>query len=704
MLMHGNKYRYFILKLLMLFMLAAIVIRLFGMQIIDGEQYAARASARLVNNIASKAPRGDIMDRYGKVLVSNKTGYSVTLQKTTSDEDELNRTIIELVKILNSTGNSSFDSMPITMYYPYEYLFEDKNNDGSAEDEKSVWFSNNEYNGSYINQKMTAEQLLEAYGKIFGLTGDVSSADYRGAVGMRYAAAVSDFSYVTPMTVAQDINVEAVTLIKERIDSLPGVAIAADYVRSYNYPGLATQLLGRTGRISAEEYEKNSANGYGMNDTIGKQGIEKWAESYLRGTDGASGTKAMVDGKEVEVAPEVAPVPGNYVMLTLDSDLQAAAEESLARNIEAIGGDCNAGAAVVIDVNSGDTLALASHPTYDMSRFETDYESLLNQNGNPMINRAVCGLYSPGSTFKPLTAIAGIQTGHLSLTENIACTGVYSFYKDYQPTCWIWSEAKATHGHQDVTHAIENSCNVFFYELGRRLGIETLDEYAKKFGLGEYTGIELNEEAEGHMASPEYKNKVVSNVIDGGWFGGDTLQAAIGQSYSLFTPVQLANYCATIANGGTRYKVNLIDSVRSSVDGSVVQDFEPQVVEKLDISDQTMRRIHDGMQKVVDEGSASSVFDGYPMKIGGKTGTAQLGNGSNNAIFIAFAPYDDPQIAVAVVLEHGVRGSNAGRVAKDIFDKYFFPESMPQEEAEPTELAEPEGDDEQTPMPTVRIR
>ena len=318
-----------------------------------------------------------------------------------------------------------------------------------------------------------------------------------------------------------------------------------------------------------------------------------------------------------------------------------------------------------------------------MSQFSETYSELINNKSNPMLNRAVSGLYSPGSTYKPLTAIAAIQSGVVKPRETITCTGIYDYYKDYQPSCWIWSEYHTTHGHQDVTLAIENSCNVYFYELGRRLGIDKLDEYAKKFGLGEYTGIELTEETSGHMASPEYKEQVVTNITDSDWFGGDTLQAAIGQSYSLFTPVQLANYCATIANGGTRYKVNLIDSIRSSVDGSVVEKFEPDVVEKIDIDGQTMGMIRNGMKKVVDEGSASSIFEGYPIQVGGKTGTAQLGKGANNAIFIAFAPFDNPQIAVAVVLEHGVRGTNAGRVARDVFDKYFFGNSDTGETAKP---------------------
>ena len=670
--MRESKYRFMILQMIMIAMLAAITVRLFNMQIIDGEKYLANASSRLTTNVVNKAPRGDILDRYGNVLVTNKTGYSVLLQKETPDNDELNETIRSVVQILNETEKAAYDTLPITMDSPYRFIFEDKNNDSDSADEKKAWFENNKYIGKYLNSNMTAEQVVDIYAQIYGIRGELNSREIRGMVGIRYDADIQNFSSANPVTVAQDISVEAVTRIKEIQDQLPGISITEDYVRTYNYPGLATQLLGRTGRISAEEYEKYSSSGYGMNDNIGKQGIERWAESYLRGTDGKTGRTTVVDGAEVEILAEIDPVPGDYVMLTLDSELQAKAEESLESTIKSIGGDCNAGAAVVLDVNSGNTLAMASYPTYDMSRFNEDYEKLINDTGNPMINRAVSGLYSPGSTFKPLTAIAGIQTGNLKLNERITCEGVYRVYEDYQPTCWIWSEARATHGSQDMTLAIENSCNYFFYELGRRLGIDTLDEYAKKFGLGEYTGVELTEEAEGHMASPEYKGRVVLNVIDSEWFGGDTLQAAIGQSYSLFTPVQLANYCATLANGGTRYKVNLIDSIRSSVDGSIVEKFEPQVTEQLEIAPETMDRVLDGMKKVVDEGSASSIFDGYPIQVGGKTGTAQLGNGSNNAIFIAFAPFDNPQIAVAVVLEHGVRGTNAGRVARDIFDKYFF--------------------------------
>ncbi|MBR0365520.1 MAG: hypothetical protein IJH94_01800, partial [Clostridia bacterium] len=563
------------MRIIMVLMLVAIAVRLFGLQIVEGDRYLKSASSRLDSNIVSRAPRGDIMDRYGRVLVTNETGYSVTMKYTTSDEGKLNSIIRNVVTILSRSADVSYGSMPISMESPYIFVFEDKNNDGSINDEKKAWFDANRYCPGRINYDMSAEQVIAAYAEIYELTGDINSLENRRIIGIRYEAEKQSFSPVNPVTVAENVDVDTVTEIKEFQDKLPGISISENYVRTYNYPGLATHILGRVGKISGEEYQEKASEGYGMNDMIGKQGIERWAESFLRGKDGVSGTSATVDGEEVEISPEIDPVPGNYLMLTIDSDLQKTVEKSLEDTIKGIGKDCNAGAAVVVDVNSGDLLAMGSYPTYDMTRFNEDYEMLLQNEGNPMINRAVSGLYSPGSTFKPLTAIAGIQSGVLNLNEHIECTGIYTQYADYQPTCWIWSESHLTHGSQDVTLAIENSCNVFFYELGHRLGIDRLDEYAAKFGLGEYTGIELTEEAEGHMASPEYKRKAVSNVIDRDWFGGDTLQAAIGQSYSLFTPIQLANYCATIANGGTRYKVNLIDSIRSSVDGTAVVKYDP---------------------------------------------------------------------------------------------------------------------------------
>lgn len=676
--MPNSKARFVILKIMLVIMAAAIAWRLFDLQILKGEQYNEIANDRLTTNIVEKAPRGEILDRYGTRLVSNKVGYSVVMQKTDMKDEEFNDVIKKLIDVLYSNQCEFYDGLPIT-FAPYSYQFEDENEDGSTEDERAAWFES--CKDIDIAENMSADEVMRVLKQSYKISSVYSEDEQRRIAAIRLAAEIGGLSQTTLFTVAEDISVAAVTEIKERQGEFRGIAVINDYIRQYDQPGLATHIVGRVGKINASEYEEKKNLGYGIHDTIGKQGIEQWAEEYLRGTDGTTGTTKSVNGKDITVLNDTEPVPGNYLILTIDSDLQRVTEESLAKNIENIrrssgvkpkdGADCNAGAAAVIDVKTGDALALASHPTYDMSRFDEDYSALLEDEARPMVFRAVNGTYSPGSTFKPLTAIAALQSGNLSISEIIEDKGVYKFYEGYQPTCWIWNEYKMTHGKQNVTAALENSCNFFFYEVGRRLGIDALGKYAEKFGLGVSTGIELNEETAGHMASPEYKKQVVQNLTSQDWYGGDTLQAAIGQSYSLFTPLQLANYAATIANGGTRYKVNLIKSVRSSVDGSVVREFEPEVRESIDMDEDVLNAVKQGMKKVADEGSASEVFSNYGVQVGGKTGTAQLGNGSNNAVFIAYAPFDDPQIAVAVVLEHGVRGTNAAQVAKDIFDKYF---------------------------------
>ncbi|MCD8391244.1 MAG: hypothetical protein LUD03_05350 [Firmicutes bacterium] len=669
------KLRYFIIRVIMIIMFGIIAFTLFDLQVIDGEKNNEYVNNKLVTNIVATAPRGEILDRYGKPLVTNKVGYSIIMQDVGNDDEQINAVLGTLLDIMYSTGCTFYDELPICEY-PYEFTFTDENGDGSSADERAEWFEKNPYLGKGIEANMSADEIMNALADIYKIDGSYDVNTQRKMISIRYAAKLRGMSATVSYTIADDISVETVTQIKERQSEITGISIVNSYVREYTNPGIATHLLGRTGKINSDEYASYSDLGYGINDVIGKQGIEKWAESYLRGKDGTIGT-AQDDDVEASIITE--PVPGDYVITTLDIELQKVAEESLESTIKTIqqgdsdgkGTDCDAGAVVVLDVNTGDTLAMASYPTYDMSTFDEDYSTLLEDSATPLVNRAVAGLYSPGSTFKPLTAIAAIQSGNLTVNEVINDEGVYRYYDSYQPVCWIWSEYGTTHGRQNVTQAIENSCNYFFYEVGRRTGIDTLDEYAAKFGLGEYTEIELPEEASGHMASPEYKKEVENNVTSSDWYGGDTLQAAIGQSYSLFTPVQLANYAATIANGGTRYKVNLIKSIRSSVDGSVVKTTEPTVEEYIDISDDALDAIKDGMKKVVDDGSASSIFSNYEIQIGGKTGTAQVGNGSNNAIFIAYAPFDDPEIAVAVVLEHGVKGTNAGYVAKDIFDYYF---------------------------------
>ncbi|MDY3927920.1 MAG: penicillin-binding transpeptidase domain-containing protein [Clostridia bacterium] len=669
--------------------LSAIVLllflRLFDLQVINGEEYEEQSKKRISATVTQKAPRGEIMDRNGKLLVSNREGYSVMLQKSLISNDELNKELLGIISVLEKYGYTYDDSLPIS-FPPYEYAFEDENGDGSIEDEREKWFENRKK----ITKEMSAERVMEIYcDSIFNISDEYSQEQKRKIAGIRYDASMNGFSISQPFKIAEDVDLNVITELKERQNEFKDVLVTEEYYRNYEQKDIAAHIVGGIGKMNAEEYESLKGKGYSYNDLIGKRGVEKLFEEFLKGSDGKQivGLDNDDDGsgsnQDSQNSNAKEAIPGNYILLTIDSELQRTAEQSLEYWINEIakkggnpsekkGGDANAGAAVVIDIKNGDMLVCASYPTFDPETFNSDYQSLNENESKPMWNRAISGTYTPGSTFKPAVALGALETGAVTLNEIITCEGVYKYYEDYQPKCWIWSNNHRTHGPINVTQAIEFSCNYFFYELGRRMGIDTIASYAKQLGLGELTGIEFPEEAKGNVSSREYKKKIATNEYDQKWYAGDTIQTAIGQSYSYFTPIQLANYIACIANGGTRYKTHILKSVRSSTDGSTIYEPKPQVLGQIDVSEENLEAVKKGMLGVVDEGSASAIFENYQEKIGGKTGTAQIGkNVSDNALFVAFAPFDDPEIAVAVVIERGVKGANAAYVARDIFDKYF---------------------------------
>lgn len=671
-----SKFRLRLLVLILIVVMCVIFWRLFDMQVINSEEYVEQSKKRISATMTQKAPRGEIMDRNGEILVSNREGYSVVLQKTMCSNDELNEKMLKIVKVFEKYSNPYRDLLPIS-YYPYEYTFADENADGSTEDEKEKWFSGK----NRIKSSMSAEEVMNYYcDKFYAVSDKYSEEEKRKIVGIRYDASISGFSISQPFKIAEDAGLDIITELKERQNEFDGIIVNEEYYRNYEQKDIAAHILGGIGKMTAEEYETFSKKGYSYNDLVGKRGVEKLFEDFLKGKDGKK-TIEFDDSSDDEANEEA--VPGNYVQLTIDSNLQRAAENSLAYWITEIsknggepsknkGGDANAGAAVVIDIKNGDVLACASYPTFDPSEFNSSYSELVQNESKPMWNRAISGTYTPGSTFKPLVALAALEKGVVGIDEVIECEGIYKYYEDYQPKCWIWSSQHKTHGEIKITQAIEYSCNYFFYEMGRRLGIDSLAEYAKRFGLGEKTGIEFSEEATGNVSSREYKKKISTTEYDSSWYAGDTIQTAIGQSYSYFTPIQLANYIAGVANGGTRYKTHILKNVRSSVDGSIVYEQEPEILGKVEIEDEDLKAVKQGMLGVVEEGSASGIFDNYSVMIGGKTGTAQIGkNVSDNALFVAFAPFDEPEIAVAVVIEHGAVGRNAAYVARDIFDAYF---------------------------------
>lgn len=667
-----SKGRMFVLKILIVTMLLALVWRLYNMQIIHGEGYKNLSDQRISANVVEKAPRGEITDRNGKALVTNRRGYSLRLQKTAMNDEEFNAMLLRLFDIFDKDGYEISDTFPISYDEPYSFTFND-------EEEKKSWFKENSVEISQV----TPEKLIEYYKNRYKAEA-VPENLIRRLVGLRYDIRKSGFSINNPYIIASDVPITVVTRVKERSNEFQGISVTQDYFREYTSGRLAAHILGRVGKIYKEEYAELKEKGYSLNDLVGKQGIEKICESYLRGENG---TKSSFYGKDADLLKgqtEKEAVPGDYVVLTIDAELQKIAEDSLEKNIRQIsaagradghgkhGEDAASGAVAVIDVNTGEVLALATYPTYQPETFSEDYAELIEDDAKPLWNRAVSGTYTPGSTFKPLTAIAALSTGAITANEKITCEGIYKFYEDYQPKCWIWSEQHLTHGPLNVSQAIVESCNYFFYETGRRTGIDAISEYAKRFGLGEKTGIELLEEAKGNVSSPEYKKTLYKDEEEQKWVAGDTIQTAIGQSYSSFTPVSLANYVATIANGGNRYKVHIIKSIRSSKDGSVVYEEKPTVAENVNVSEDILKTVRNGMLGVTDEGSAKQIFADYPINVGGKTGTAQISKkSSNNALFVSFAPFDKPEIAVAVVIEHGYRGANAAYVARDIYDEYF---------------------------------
>ncbi len=644
-----------------------IFIRLIDLQLVNGQEYAEKSESRLVRSMTISAPRGEILDRHGRPLVANRMGFSIQFQKTSATDEQLNSTILSLIKLMDAYEQTYIDTLPL-------------NGDGTA-------FELPELEGEELQKKIdslcqkekvkpyTAEAFFAKLCEKYKISEDYTTAEKRRIAGVRYEMTERIFSVNNPYTFASGVDTAVVMIIKERSMDFDGVNIITNPVREYVSDGLAAHILGRVGIIYREEYEELKDQNYGINDIIGKDGMEKYLEPYIRGKDGRSSVEQTFRGKTASITSEVPPVAGNNALLTIDLDVQRAAEQGLAKVIADLrsgttsGNKAAVGSCVAMDVNSGEILAIASYPTFNPATFEEDYNALYADPLTPMFNRAITGAYEPGSTFKMLTAIAALEEGVITPTEIIADKGVYEYYGQ-RFNCLIYTDTGKNHGPVNVSDAIRDSCNYFFYEAGRRLGVDKMVEYGRKIGLGEYTGIEIGGETKGTLANPEYKEK----VFDQQWFPGDTLQMAIGQSFNLFSPLQLASYTSTLANGGTRYKAHLLKNVRDRQSGDVTASGEPEVLGKIDMKESTKNAISLGMRKVCQEGgTASFVFENYPIEVCAKTGSAEVSTGAANGIFVAFAPYNNPQIAVAVVVENAGSGNSIAPVARDVFDAYFRP-------------------------------
>lgn len=634
--------------------------RLFSLQMKDGATYRALSEQGLSLSKPIRAPRGMITDRNGTPLVTNRKGYFVVLKKT--EDENWHNSVCNLFALLKShpAAQNYQDDIPISFQKPFQF----------TGDQEAAFKRNNN-----IDAQASPEAVIRALAEKYHLEQIGDQKAQRLLAGIHFGMEHAGFSHITPYVILEDVDATAVTAVKEHAALFPEISIEERWVRHFCYPKIASHVLGNVGKISEVEYDRLAENGYTKQDFIGKQGAEKAFEAILRGTDGTEGIPAYIGGKERYFTPSTAAIPGNTVMLTLDLDLQIATEAALAKGVlEATSQNApqRGGAAVVIGVHSGEILAAASYPTYDLTQFHNRYSQLAKDAGKPMFHRAFSGGYEPGSTFKPVTAIAAIDSGALEAEEKIKTRGVYH-YLDRTFQCNLYRTKKKTHGAINVSEALGVSCNYFFYEAGKRVGIEPIAETARRFGLGSKTGIELSfEETAGKLATPSARESAGK-----AWYPGDVLQAAIGQSDNLFSPLQLANYAATLANGGTNYRTTILKAVKSAADETILQASAPEVRQLAGASSKALAAVKNGMLQVTKKGgTAYSVFSDFPITVAGKTGSAQV-KGGTNGLFICYAPAENPQIAVSVVLEKGDSGTKAATVAKEILQAYF---QKPQEE------------------------
>ncbi len=631
---------------------------LYDAQILHGGENRAKSISSNAASETVTASRGIITDRNGKVLVSNRLAYTLVFDRSGfADDAALNAAILRLVQLCEETGTGWNDTLPIGRVGNFLRY----SNARSETFDKFI-----EKND--LTSGASGRQLLSELRELYHVDESLSEREARLIVGVRYELHSRD-SY----TFAEDVSTEVLSLITD--GRYEGVTIRTASARVYN-TALAAHILGTIGPIWQEEWSSNedtgyvgyADKGYSMNDLVGKDGVEKAFESYLRGTDGRRLITTDETGKITGELYTREPQPGGTVALTLDIDLQADVEVALAETISGmIDKDSNerGGAAAVVSVGTGEVLALASYPTYDLSTFNEDYDELVNDQRLPMFNRATQGIYAPGSTFKMVTAVAALESGIITPSSIIQDRGIYTYYKDPQPMCWIYSQTGSTHGRINVSQAITDSCNYFFYEVGRLTGIRTLDSYASQFGLGQSTGIEIGDSS-GVLASPEW-----AESHDQEWTDGQTITAAIGQSYNLFTPLQLANYVATLVGGGDHYQAHLLKNVKAYDNSRLLYMYDDNPINTVEMSDTTLSAVTRGMHELTVSGSVAYAFENCVVSAGAKTGSAQVGTDIANGVFVAYAPYEKPEIAVAIVIEKGGSGAALANTAVEIINSWF---------------------------------
>lgn len=650
-------------------------LRLIFLQLVNGDDFKSQATNTTDYKFTVTAARGDIVDSRGERIATSVTGYNVVLNKLLMGDEDLDGMLQKIVELLRANGESWNDTLLISQPDAagnYTFTAEE----GSTRDQKALAAMKDNLG---LQQYATANDVMEKLVEDYDLASFPLSWQ-RTLGGIHYEMQLQAFSNVNNFIMAENVSEATVATIKEHSLSLPGVEIVETSTRSYEQSTVLPHVLGRVGKITAEKWKVTDENGqttyplrekgYNMNDIIGISGLESAYEDELRGKDGVETITRNSDGVIVDTALTTVPEPGHTVQLTIDNRFQKAVDKALASNIEMINRTYNAnstkaaaGAAVVVDVKTGAVLAASNYPSFDQNLYATQYSEYSADESLPLFNRALQGLYTPGSTFKPAVAIAALDTGLINRYSTVNCTRVYTYYKDYRPKC-------TQHGHGngpiDVVNAIKWSCNIFFYDVGRRLTSDVYDAYAYKLGLGQRTGVEVSE-ATGHLTTKNDSNYMESLDI----------QAAIGQGNTVVTPIQLATYAATLANNGTRYRTHFVKAILDSNTGEVLQETQPEVMDVIEDKGETFDLIQQGMIGV---SQTISALANYPYTIACKTGTPQRSEGYysgssyrhyTNTMMTAYGPTEDAQIAIGIVVEYGGGGARAGNLVADIFNAYF---------------------------------
>ena len=655
-------------------LISLYVLRLIFLQLVNGDSFKSRATNTTDYNFTVTAARGDIVDSEGKRIAASTTSYNVVLSKLLMGDEDLDGMLQRIVEMLQASGESWNDSLLIgepdaAGHYEFTAAAD------STGDQKALASMKE---GLGLQQYATADDVMEKLVEDYKLEG-WSLHWQRVLAGIHYEMQQQAFSNVNNFVMAENVSDVTVATIKEHSLSLPGVEIVETSTRSYEQGTTLPHVLGRVGKITAEKWKITDENGqttyplrdkgYNMNDVIGISGLESAYEDELRGKDGVETITRNSDGVIVSTALTTVPEPGHTVQLTVNSDFQKAVDQALAQNIESIsqtygtdGARANAGAVVVLDIKDGSVLASANYPSFDQNLYATQYSAYSADEGMPLFNRALQGLYTPGSTYKPSVAIAALDSGVINRNSTVYCNGVYNYFQDYHPKC-------TRHGHSgniDVITAIKWSCNIFFYDVGRRVTSDVYDAYAYKLGLGQRTGVEVSE-ALGRLTTKHDSNYTASLEV----------QAAIGQGNTVVTPVQLATYAATIANRGTRYRTHFVKAILDTNTGAVLSTTQPEVMDVIEDRGDTFDLVQQGMIGVA---QTIPALASYPYTIACKTGSPQRSEsyyaGSTrkhytNATMIAYGPVEDPQIAIGIVVEYGGAGARTGQLVADIFNAYF---------------------------------